>query len=201
MRRLVLLRHGETTGDSANRYHGSSDLGLSEAGREQIRLAAAKLRWEDFDVIAASPMRRAWQSAWLVADGKPVQLVSGFREIHFGRWEGLTRDEIKASDPVLFEDWEKGTSGFEYPGGEPRADFRGRVECGLGALARYPGHSALVVAHKGVIRTICQILTGEKPANGQPEPGHWIELTAEPSGKWILGRRSSNPPSLREDAA
>jgi broad specificity phosphatase PhoE len=135
MRRLVLLRHGETTGDSARRYHGSSDPDLAPAGREQMRLAAAKLRWEDFDVIAASPLRRAWQSAWVVAAGRPVALVAEFREIHFGRWEGLSREEIQASDPVTFEDWEKGAPGFEYPGGELRADFRARVDRGLRALA------------------------------------------------------------------
>jgi broad specificity phosphatase PhoE len=201
MRRLVLLRHGETTGDSANRYHGSSDHEISAAGREQMRLAAVKLRWEDFDAVASSPLKRAWQSAWIVAGGRPVRLISGFREIHFGRWEGLSREEIKASDPVLFEDWEKGAPGFEYPGGEPRGEFRARVERGLGELARSPGHAGLVVAHKGVIRTVCEILTGEKPSGGEPDLGHFIELTQEPGGVWILGRRSSNPAGLEEDAA
>jgi broad specificity phosphatase PhoE len=201
MRRLVLLRHGETTGDSANRFLGSSDPDLSAAGREQMRLAAVKIRWEDFDLVASSPLKRAWQSAWMVAAGKPVRLISGFSEIHFGRWEGLSRDEAKASDPVLFEDREKGVAGFEYPGGEPRGEFRARVARGLGEVARAPGHAALIVAHKGVIRMICEILTGEKPAAGEPDLGRFIELTLEPGGIWILGRRSSDPPGLEEDAA
>jgi broad specificity phosphatase PhoE len=201
MRRLVLLRHGETTGDSGSRYHGSGDLDLSPSGREQMRLVAGKLRWEGFDVVASSPLRRAWQSAWILAEGRPVRLVNGFREIHFGRWEGLTREEIKASDPILFEDWDTGAPGFEYPGGEPRAEFRARVESGLGELARSPGHAALVVAHKGVIRTVCEILTGEKPPGGGPGLAEFVELTAEPGGVWIAGRHSSNPPALEEDAA
>jgi broad specificity phosphatase PhoE len=201
MRRIVLLRHGETTGNSESRYHGSSDLDLSPEGREQMRLAATKLRWEGFDLVASSPLRRAWRSAWIVAEGRPVRLLGDLREIHFGRWEGLSREEIEACDPVLFEDWQKGAPGFEYPGGEKRAEFRARVERGLVEIGRSPGHSALVVGHKGVIRTICEMLTGGKPPADLPALGESIELTLEPDGSWFLGRRSSNPPGLEEGAA
>ncbi|MCC6642491.1 MAG: histidine phosphatase family protein [Deltaproteobacteria bacterium] len=193
MRRIVLLRHGETTGNSGSRYHGSSDPDLAPEGREQMHVAAAELCREKFDVVAASPMRRAWRSAWIVTDGRPVRLMGDFREIHFGRWEGMTREEIKASDPVLYEDWEKGAPGFEYPGGERRADFRARIECGLAQIGRTAGHSALIVGHKGVIRTICETLTGSKPPGDQPALGQSIELTREPDGTWFIGRRSSNP--------
>ena len=201
MRRLVLLRHGATPGGSEDRCHGSSDLDLSSEGREQMRLAATRLGPEEIDVVAASPLKRAWQSAWILAAGRPVKLISDFREIHFGRWEGLSREEIQASDPVLFEDWEKGAPGFEFPGGEPRADFRARVARGLESLARSPGHAVLLVAHRGVIRVICEMLTGQEPPPGVPGIGESIELTAQPDGSWILGRRSSNPPGLEEDAA
>ncbi len=201
MRRIVLLRHGETTGNSASRYHGSSDLDLSPEGREQMRLAAPKLRWERFDVVATSPLRRAWRSAWIVSEGRPVRLVREFREIHFGRWEGLSREEIQASDPVLFEDWRSGAPGFEYPGGERRADFRARVERGLVQIAQSGGHSALVVGHKGVIRTVCELLTGAKLPAEEPGLGHFVELTREPNGSWFAGRRSSNPAGLEGAAA
>jgi broad specificity phosphatase PhoE len=159
-----------------------------------------KLRSESFDVIASSPMRRAWQSAWLLGQGRPVKLVSGFREIHFGRWEGLTREEIQSADPALFEDWMNRAPSFEYPGGEPRSEFKARVEQGLGELAASPGNSALVVAHKGVIRTIVELLTGQMPPTGEPALGEMIDVTAEPEGIWILGRRSSDPPGLAQMA-
>lgn len=193
MRRIVLLRHGETTGNSGSRYHGSGDPDLAPAGREQMRVAAGRLRREGFDVVATSPLKRAWRSAWIVGEGRPVRILRDFREIHFGRWEGLTREEIAAADPVLFEDWEKGAAGFEYPGGERRAEFRARVERGLAEIGRTPGHAALVVAHKGVIRTICEVLTGSKPPAGEPALGEYVELTQEPDGSWFIGRHSSNP--------
>ena len=134
LRRIVLIRHGETVGNSHERLHGSADLALSEAGRAQMKCAAASLRTEVFELVVASPMRRSWEAAQIVAGGAPIRLEHDFREIHFGRWEGMTKSEIEASNPVLFSDWQKKSAGFEYPGGEPRAEFRARVLRGLERL-------------------------------------------------------------------
>src|SRR5262245_41166003 len=113
-----MVRHGETVGNSRVRLHGANDLNLSEAGGAQMRAAARRLRQEVFDLVAASPLRRSWQSAALIAGGALVRLVPEFREIDFGRWEGLSAEEIEASDPVLYRDWKARAPGFEYPGGE-----------------------------------------------------------------------------------
>ena len=89
LRRLVLIRHGETTGQSSIRFHGSSDVALSDEGRVQMREAARGLRTEVFDLIVASPLRRSWESARILSGGAPVRLEPDFREIDFGRWEGI----------------------------------------------------------------------------------------------------------------
>ena len=88
LRRIVLLRHGDTEGDSKTRFHGSSDVALSDEGRDQVRLAARGFRGEVFDTIVASPLRRSWESAKIVAGSAPVRLEDGFREIHFTRIVG-----------------------------------------------------------------------------------------------------------------
>jgi broad specificity phosphatase PhoE len=104
LHRIVMIRHGETVGNSSVRYHGSSDLALSDTGREQLRRAAQRLRTEFFDAIVASPLRRSWQGAAIVAPGASIRLEDDFREVHFGRWEGMTAEEIRASDPMLYQD-------------------------------------------------------------------------------------------------
>ena len=196
LRRIVLIRHGETDGQSSVRFHGSSDVALSAEGADQMRTIAGQLGDEPIDLVVASPLRRAWRSAWIAGRGAPVRLEADFREVHFGRWEGLTKEEIEAADPVLYEDWQNGADGFEYPGGEPRAEFRERVEKGLERLLAAPVRSALVVAHKGVIRTIVQTLTGEAPAEENLELGGGVEVSRRHDGTWMLGRRSSNPPGV-----
>ena len=196
LRRIVMVRHGETDGNSSVRFHGAADVDLSAQGREQMRAVAARLQGEIVDLVVASPLRRAWRSAWIVARGRPVRLESDFREIHFGRWEGMSAEEIRASDPVLYEDWQTGKPGFEYPGGEPRAEFRARVQRGLERLLASPARGALVVAHKGVIRAIVEELTGAPLDRERPDLGELLGVSRQPDGSWFLGRRSSNPPAL-----
>jgi broad specificity phosphatase PhoE len=198
LRRIVLVRHGETDGESSVRFHGSGDVALAETGRAHMQAVARELRGESFDLVAASPLRRSWQSAWIASRGAPVSLVPEFREVDFGRWEGLTAEEIQASDPVLYEDWQKGAEGFEYPGGEARADFQARVKAGLEKLVAGDAHSALVVVHKGVIRTIVESLTGEALDRETPPLGGTVELTRDAKGAWFVGRRSSDPEAIAE---
>jgi broad specificity phosphatase PhoE len=196
LQRIVMIRHGETVGNSSVRFHGSSDPPLSDEGRVQMRRAARQLRREVFDVVVASPLRRTWEGATLVAGRVPVRLESDFREIHFGRWEGMTAEEIRASDPVLYQDWQAKAEGFEFPGGELRGVFRARVHRGLDRLLQCGAVAALLVIHKGVIRTIAEKLLEAPSEDGQPELGGLLALSRGADGRWHPGRRSSDPPGL-----
>lgn len=199
LRRIVMVRHGETVGDSSIRFHGSGDVALSDEGRAQMREIRRTLRREVFDLVVASPLRRSWEAARIVTGGVPVRLEPDFREIHFGRWEGMTREEIEEAEPVLARDWQAGAPGFEYPGGELRSDFRKRVLRGLERLHESGASSVLIVAHKGVIRTIAEKLLGAPLADGQPPLGDGVALGRRADGSWFEGRRSSNPAGLGGD--
>ena len=201
LRRLLLVRHGETDGESSVRYHGSTDVDLSESGRVQMKRAAVLVRHEQVDLVIASPLKRSWQAAWIVGDGAQVRLVNDFREIHFGRWEGLTAEEIEARDPIRFKDWQSGAEGFEYPGGESIAAFRSRVLGGLHRLLEADAATALLVVHKGVIRRIVEALTKENLPRNEPELGGLIDLTRGGDGSWFQGRHSSDPVGLGEEGS
>ncbi|MCP3983359.1 MAG: histidine phosphatase family protein [bacterium] len=193
IRRLILVRHGETDGESSIRYHGSTDVGLSVEGRAQMGRVAGELRNEPADLFVASTLKRSWAGAAIVSRGAHIRIEADLREIHFGRWEGLTRAEIQAQDPVLFEDWQAGAAGFEYPGGELRSDFQARIGRALERIASNHGHTAIAILHKGVICEIVRQLTSQAPAAGQPEIGARIVLTRRSGNAWHLGQRSTNP--------
>jgi broad specificity phosphatase PhoE len=201
LRKLILIRHGETDGQSSVRYYGSTDVDLSPEGRAQMRGAGAALRHQGVDVWVASSLQRSWKGAQIASGGKPVRIEGNFREIHFGTWEGLTAEEIKARDPVRFEDWQNGVEGFEYPGGEARAAFRERVAQGLVALNATGARTAALVLHKGVIREIVRALTGAAPDRSKPALGDVLEVTRTPTGEWLLGSRGSDPAGLEDEAA
>lgn len=152
--RITLVRHGETTGESSIRYYGATDVPLSPLGEAQMRLAGAALANERFHGVVSSRLQRARHGARLVAQREPRALAS-FDEVHFGRWEGWTRDEIMARDPQNYRTWQHEPETFVYPGGECRQAFRRRVSAGLAeVLADPPGRNLLLVVHRGVIAII-----------------------------------------------
>jgi broad specificity phosphatase PhoE len=193
LHRLVLVRHGETTGNSSVRFYGRTDVPLSEEGRRHMRQAAYALRTEFFDAALASPLQRSFEAAWIVSGGGPVQLVDAFREVDFGRWEGLTAEEIQARDPELYARWQSGPDDFQYPEGEKRSEFRARVEAGLDAVVASGVASALAVVHKGVIRVIFEKLTGGALPADEPSVGGHVGLSRRSDGSWFVGRNVSDP--------
>ena len=196
LRRIVMVRHGETEGQSSVRFHGSADVRLNDEGRAQLREAARKMRTEVFDLVAASPLAALLGGRGdRFRRGAQVRLYPEFREVHFGHWEGMTAEEIEASNPVLYRDWQAGAAGFEYPGGECREAFRSRVARGLEALLASGATSVLLVGHKGVIRTIGERLL-EAPLSEGPELGGIVSVSFGADGQWYEGRHGSNPPGL-----
>jgi len=176
-RRLVMVRHGETVGNSSVRYYGRTDLELSELGRAQMRavtsaLAARFGAGARFTPIASSPLQRAREGARIICgDRTDLAEIEEFREVDFGDFEGLTAEEIAARFPDGFARWNRDrlAPGFTYPHGESRAGFIARVERGLARMLALleadaaQTQPALLVAHRGVLRTIAQSLTGASP--------------------------------------
>ena len=170
---LVLVRHGETEGESSIRYHGRTDVPLSDLGREQMRAArdAISRRFDRFAHVFASPLSRALEGARIVVgDSAPLTILDEFVEVHFGLFEGLTADEIRERHPAEFELWnaDRLSPAYTYPQGESRAAFAARVERGVERMFSIwnpPGSRghALMVAHRGVIRTAVTHLTGAQP--------------------------------------
>ncbi len=190
--RLVLVRHGETAGQSSIRYYGVTDVPLSGLGRAQAREARDRIPGETFECVWASTLCRAWEFARIVAPGHPVRLESDFREIDFGRWEGWTREEIESAEPELFARWQEKGHDFVFPDGEPRPQFRARIERGLARLRASGAESALVVAHKGVVRTLLELVSGHTLGPEDPELGGVIHTYRRADGLWSTGRVGSD---------
>lgn len=181
---IVLVRHGETVGESSIRYYGATDVALSGLGRSQMRATATRLAGRAFSLVVASPLSRARESADIVAPGARVLVDERLREIDFGSWEGLTAEEIALRDPELYRAWQTGRPGFEYPLGEHRAGFRARIAESVDAILAGSEPEILVVVHKGVIRQIVAHVTRDELADGEPELGGVVELRRSDGGSW-----------------
>src|SRR5690242_2588464 len=160
---LVLVRHGETEGESSIRYHGRTDVALSDLGRAQMRAARREVEsrfGEDaFAHRFASPLIRALEGAKIVVgNGAPIVTLEEFTEVHFGLFEGLTAEEIRERHPVDFEKWnaDRLAPTYTYPEGESRAAFAERVERGLARMLQVidaqkqsSSELGILVAHRG----------------------------------------------------
>ena len=103
MKKLVLLRHGESTWNKANRFTGWTDVDLSDKGREEAMEGGTILKAEGyaFDVAHTSLLKRAIRTLWLVLDQMdlmwiPVHRTWRLNERHYGGLQGLNKAETAA---------------------------------------------------------------------------------------------------------
>ncbi|HJV09214.1 MAG TPA: histidine phosphatase family protein [Acidimicrobiales bacterium] len=161
-RRLLLLRHGESTWNADGRWQGQADPPLSPLGEEQAADAARGLRPGQFSRVVSSNLRRALRTAEILAEalGRPVEVDADLREIDVGDWQGLTRAEIRARAPEALADWSEGRS-ESTPGGELRADLTDRAQRAVirAAASSSPGDRILVVTHGALIRNLDRALS------------------------------------------
>ncbi len=162
MSRLLLVRHGDTELNSAERYWGYSDIKLSAAGFRQAERLRDRLAMEKIDAIYSSNLSRASVTAEIVASGHQLNVATcvELREVNFGELEGLTYAEVSQLYPEVAKLWVERSPKLQYPGGESSDEFNNRVSKFLDRLKKHtPEETILIVAHSGVLRTlICQLL-------------------------------------------
>ena len=155
--RLLLLRHGQTELSVERRYSGHGDPELTPLGHAQAAGAAARLgQVPDIAAVLTSPLRRARQTAALVAEaaGAPLHVRERLVETDFGTWEGLTFPEARARDPQLHAEW-LGSEEVAPPGGESFAAVGRRVAAERAELVQeYPGATLVLVTHVTPIKML-----------------------------------------------
>ena len=163
MSRLILVRHGNTKLDSAQRYWGKTDVELSASGLRQAERMRDCLAEEKLDIIYSSNLKRAYLTAKVIASKHKLEIITcpELSEIDFGELEGLTFAEASHHYPEVTRLWVKRSSGLKYPGGESVKHFRQRVSSFISNRlgGHLPEETILIVAHSGVLRTlICHLL-------------------------------------------
>ena len=154
--RFILLRHGQTQHSAEQRFSGAAEPELTDTGRDQARRAADALRkFGRIDAIVASPQARAQGTARIAAGvlGLDIATEEGLREMAFGDFEGLTRDEAVARDAGVFEQWQASPNNAP-PGGESLTALHRRVSrTRLKLQERYEGQTVLVVTHMTPVKS------------------------------------------------
>jgi alpha-ribazole phosphatase len=160
--KLILIRHGQTDWNFAQRFQGQSDIHLNEVGKKQARALAERLSDHSFDIVYASDLQRAIETANIIR--KPAYPDLRLREVKFGDWEGLTYDEIKEKQPAALSAWENDIYKNAPPNGETLEQLSERVQSLLDEIhAKHSGQTVLIVAHGGVLQTLICLALNLKP--------------------------------------
>ena len=188
-RRLILIRHGQTTYNATGRMQGHLDTELSELGYEQARAAARLLQDQGVSKIVASDLIRARETARVVAEtlGMDFTTDARLRETHLGQWQGRTSAEVDAEFPGARAIWRHDPT-WAPPEGESRVDVAERARPVIDELmedfAGWDAGPVLIVAHGGAISALTCHLLGLDHAQYGILSGlkntHWSQLTARP---------------------
>jgi broad specificity phosphatase PhoE len=155
--RIFLVRHGETAQNIQMRYLGLRDEPLTDKGRQQALQAAVALSKLSIRAVVTSPLRRAADTAAQIQQSCGVELRPDPRlaEGSFGRWEGLTRDEVLQLGNVeaeLLARWETDPA-VAPPEGESIQKIRDRIVRLADELkSEFAGSSIVLVSHVGPIK-------------------------------------------------
>jgi len=152
---LVAVRHGETDWNADQRFQGQLDIPLNAVGWNQAEALRLRLSGFGFDSAYSSPLRRAFETARVIAGDFPILADARLTEIHHGTWQGKPTLEIEAQWPDEWERWSRASRRFAPPGGESSMSVRARVEDFLRTLR---GANVLCVSHGVVIQTLLSIL-------------------------------------------
>ena len=159
MRRVVLLRHGQTASNAEGRIQGQLDTPLNEVGLAQAEALGTVFAVDPPTCVVSSDLARARRTAQAVCDhiGLPLLVDERLRETHFGLWQGLTGEEVAAGWPAEFEDWRRHV-GSPVEGETP-------LQVGERAVSVVHEHlpssgALLLVTHGGTARALVGMLTG-----------------------------------------
>ena len=159
IKRLLLVRHGETNWNRDGRFQGQIDIPLNEYGQHQAQQAGEFLKPVKIDAAVTSSMSRPKETAELILKHHPhIELTErkDLWEISHGTWEGKLESEIRLTDSELLDAWQAKPETVQMPEGENLNDVFERAIVAWNDIVQNatPGTTTLVVAHDAINKAI-----------------------------------------------
>jgi broad specificity phosphatase PhoE len=194
VRRLVLVRHGESIWNSEARIQGQACAGLSDVGHAQARALGPVLAVAHPEArLVVSDLQRCRETiAPLIAElGREAEVDPALRERAFGDWEGRLRSEVAATEPERWDRFRTGEDVIAEVGGESAVQLADRIEPVLrGLLTETPdGGTTVAVTHGGPVWQGTHRLLGlTPPLLGGVDNASVTEILRLDDGRMLLDR-------------
>ncbi|CDY68281.1 BnaCnng58300D [Brassica napus] len=162
-KRVVLVRHGQSTWNEEGRIQGSSDFSvLTNKGESQADISRQMLINDSFDVCFTSPLNRSKKTAEIIWGSREAEMIFNYdlREIDLYSFQGLLKKEGKSKFGEAFRQWQEDPANFVIDGHYPVRELWSRARsCWNGVLA-HESNSVLVVAHNAVNQALVSTAIG-----------------------------------------
>jgi broad specificity phosphatase PhoE len=162
MTEIILVRHGETEWNVGKIYRGRMGINLDEVGIKQAELLGKYLSQTMLDAIYSSPLKRALDTANIIArySKTSVQVSDNLIDFDYGEWQGLSEEEVKKLYPSLHNEWLTNPHRVRMPHGESLADVRERsLKVINEVISEYKGRVVLV-SHRVINKVLICSLSG-----------------------------------------
>ena len=167
VKRVILIRPGETDWNRMGRWQGWVAAPLSPHGRKQAQALANFVRNIGMSALYTSDLKRAVETAERLAEplGKPPMLDARLRERNIGDWQGLTLDEMRAWYADEYAKLLSDPDGYCIPGGESRNDVRKRMRAAFDEIvSKETGETIGILSHTTALKALLEdLLPGYTP--------------------------------------
>ena len=164
MTRLLLIRHGYSSGNKERRFSGQIDLPLSDEGFHQAELVCDYIEKNyQVDALYASDLQRAVDTVKPLADklGLPIQIYRDLREIDEGDWQGVLMTEVQEKYPEEFAFYKANLGLHQFKGGESYTTLLQRLLPMIDKIAaENPGKTVAIGTHGAVVRGLLSVWQG-----------------------------------------
>jgi len=160
--KIILIRHGQTTWNEKNIFRGRADIALDEKGIQQARAIAQRLSTFNINIIYSSPLKRALETAQIIGTRLNIntEIDNNLIDFNFGKWQGLTLEEIQKQFPELYEGWLRNPHTVKIPDGEDLNLVRKRVSKVLNKFLGDGESNIAIVSHRVILKVlICAALS------------------------------------------
>ncbi|MEM1280885.1 MAG: histidine phosphatase family protein [Cyanobacteria bacterium P01_H01_bin.152] len=159
---VYMLRHGETEASHSDVFSGKMNPDLNSAGVEMAEHFAQKYAQLPWEAVYVSPMQRTQSTAkpFCKATGLDMQLRDGLKEMSFGEWENLTKEQVQEAFPDDYVRWLTEPAWNPPTGGESAVQVASRASLVISEIEeKHTDGNVLVVAHKSTLRVVlCSLL-------------------------------------------
>ncbi|KAM1310004.1 hypothetical protein ACFX13_006776 [Malus domestica] len=162
-KRVVLVRHGQSTWNEEGRIQGSSNFSvLTKKGEAQAETSRLMLIDDAFDVCFTSPLTRSKRTAEIIWGPREEEMImdSDLREIDLYAFQGLLKHEGKAKFGEAFHQWQVDAANFIIDGHYPVRELWARARSCWNRILLHESRSVLVVAHNAVNQALIATAIG-----------------------------------------